>query len=138
MVAGIKSVVCGGCSPSRWAETGRGAQKGSLLHHRWLLLPHAGQSLLNPSSEFVLPGESNLEAACRWQESCHYEDKSCCGQESRCHQKTQCRSVNDPDFLFSSRPDHRRLAFSDSAASNWGAEAKQQGATNKSARLCEY
>jgi hypothetical protein len=31
-----------------------------LLHHRRLLLTHAGQSLLNPAREFLLPGELDL------------------------------------------------------------------------------
>jgi hypothetical protein len=32
----------------------------SLLHHRWMLLTHAGQSLLNPARKLLLPGKLDL------------------------------------------------------------------------------
>jgi hypothetical protein len=37
--------------------SGRGIADSFLLHHRWLLPAHAGQSLLNPAREFLLPGQ---------------------------------------------------------------------------------
>ena len=43
-------------------NTGSGASMSVsfLLHHGWLLLAHAGQSLLNPAREFFLPVELDL------------------------------------------------------------------------------